>query len=120
MNFDELNEETFVLFAIKHYENPHCVTREDFDEDMKRFKYLKRLLRRYVIGGPLRTHLIINHLIILYNVFGEATTPLLFYKLEREYWGIIKTILIYLNKYPIGMLPKLEVDNDIQEELDKI
>ena len=115
MKFDELNDETYILFAIKHYENPHCVTREDFDEDMKRFKYLKRLLRRYVRGGPLRTHLIINHLIILYNVFGEATTPLLFYKLEREYWGIIKTILIYLNKYPIGMLPKLEVDNDIQE-----
>ena len=115
MKFDELNESTFTLFAIKHYENPHCVTREDFDEDMKRFKYLKRLLRRYVRGGPLRTHLI-----ILYNVFGEAATPLLFYKLEREYWGILKTILIYLNKYPIGMLPDLEEDPDIQEELEKV
>ena len=80
MKFDELNEETFLMFAIKHYENPHCVTREDFDEDLKRFKYLKRLLKRYVRGGPLRTHLIINHLIILYNVFGDAATPLLFYK----------------------------------------
>ena len=115
MKFDELNEETYILFAIKHYENPHCVTREDFDEDMKRFKYLKRLLKRYVRGGPLRTHLI-----ILYNVFGDAATPLLFYKLEREYWGILKTILIYLNKYPVGMLPDLDDDPDIQEELDKI
>ena len=120
MKFDELNEETYILFAIKHYENPHCVTREDFDEDMKRFKYLKLLLKRYVRGGPLRTHLIINHLIILYNVFGEAATPLIFYRLEREYWSILKTILIYLNKYPMNMLPNLEVDEDINEELNQI
>ena len=120
MKFDELNEETYILFAIKHYENPHCVTREDFDEDMKSFKYLKRLLKRYVRGGPLRTHLIINHLIILYNVFGEAATPLIFYRLEREYWSILKTILIYLNKYPMNMLPNLEVDEDINEELNQI
>tara|TARA_A100001035_G_C27549496_1_gene393424 strand:+ start:67 stop:429 length:363 start_codon:yes stop_codon:yes gene_type:complete len=120
MKFDELNEDTYILFAIKHYENPHCVTREDFDEDLKRFKYLKRLLKRYVRGGQLRIHLIINHLIILYNVFGEAATPLLFYKLEREYWCILKTILLYLNKYPIGMLPELEIDPDIQEELNQI
>ena len=117
MKFDELKESTYILFAIKHYENPHCVTREDFDEDMKRFKYLKRLLKRYVRGGSLRTHLIINHLIILYNVFGEATTPLLFFKMEREYWSILKTILLYLNKYPVGMLADLEVDPDIEEEL---
>ena len=120
MKFDELNEDTFILFAIKHYENPHCVTREDFDEDLKRFKYLKRLLKRYVRCGQLRIHLIINHLIILYNVFGEAATPLLLYKLEREYWGILKTILLYLNKYPTGTLPDLEIDEDIQEELDRI
>ena len=120
MKFDELNEDTFILFAIKHYENPHCVTREDFDEDLKRFKYLKRLLKRYVRGGQLRIHLIINHLIILYNVFGEAAKPLLLYKLEREYWGILKTILLYLNKYPTGTLPDLEIDEDIQEELDRI
>ncbi len=120
MKFDELNEGNYILFAIKHYENPHCVTREDFDEDLKRFKYLKRLLKRYVRGGQLRTHLIINHLIILYNVFGEAATPLLFFKLEREYWGILKTILLYLNKYPLGMLPALEEDPDVIEELERI
>ena len=120
MKFDELNESNYILFAIKHYENPHCVTREDFDEDVKRFKYLKRLLKRYLRGGTLRIHLVINHLIILYNVFGEAATPLLFYKLEREYWSILKTILIYLNKYPVGMLPDLEVDPYLEEELNKI
>ena len=120
MKFDELNESNYILFAIKHYENPACVTREDFDEDMKRFKYLKRLLKRYVRGGSLRTHLIINHLIILYNVFGEATTPLLFFKLEREYWCMLKTFLMFLNKYPMGMLPELEIDDDIQDQLVKI
>jgi len=120
MKFDELNESNYILFAIKHYENPHCVTREDFDEDVKRFKYLKRLLKRYVRGGSLRTHLIMNHLIILYNVFGEAATPLLFFKLEREYWSILKTILLFLNKYPLDMMPHLEVDEDVQEELEKL
>ena len=120
MKFDELNEDTFILFAIKHYENPQAATKEDFDEDLKRFKYLKRLLKRYVRGGPLRTHLIINHLIILYNVFGEAATPLLFFKLEREYWGILKTVLLYLNKYPVGMLSELEVDPDVQDSLDSV
>ena len=120
MKFDELNDETYILFAIKHYENPQAATKEDFDEDLKRFKYLKRLLKRYVRGGPLRTHLIINHLIILYNVFGEAATPLLFFKLEREYWGILKTVLLYLNKYPVGMLTELEVDPDVQDSLDSV
>jgi hypothetical protein len=117
MLIDELNESNYILFAIKHYENPSSMTREDFDEDMKRFKYLKRLLKRYVRGGSLRTHLIINHLIILYNVFGEAATPLLFFKMEREYWSILKTLLVFLNKYPVGMLSNLETDKDLEEEL---
>ena len=120
MNFDELNNDNAILFAMKHYNNPQCHTRDDFDEDMRRFKYLKRLFKRYVRKRDLRIHLILNHLIILYNVFGEAATPLLFFKLEREYWCILKTILIYLNKYPIGMLPELEEDPDIAEELAKI
>ena len=120
MIFNELNEDNFILFAMKHYENPHCSTREDFDEDMKRFKYLKRLFKRYYKDNKLRTHLIINHLIILYNVFGEAATPMLFYKLEREYWCMIKTFLMFLNKYPVGMLPELEEDPDVLEELERI
>ena len=120
MKFDELNEGNYILFAMKHYENPHCVTRDDFDEDIKRFKYLKRLLKRYVRGGQLRTHLIINHLIILYNVFGEAATPLLFLYMEKEYWVIVKTFLLYLNKYPIGFLPELDADEEIVGQLEEI
>jgi len=120
MRFDELNANNYILFAIKHYENPQCVTQEDFNEDMKRFKYLKRLFKRYFKTGEIRIHLIINHIIILYNVFGEAATSLLFFKLEREYWSALKTFLIFLNKYPVGFLPTLDIEDEIQEELDKI
>ena len=120
MNFDELNEDNYLFFAIKHYNNPQAVTKEDFYDDLKRFKYLKRLLKTYLNSGVLKLHLILNHLIIIYNVFGEAATPLLFYKLEREYWSILKTILIYLNKYPTGMLPDLATDDDLERELQRI
>ena len=74
MIFNELNEDNFLLFAIKNYQNP-IVTREDFERDLNHFKYIKRLLKRYKNTGQLKTHLLLNHFIILYNIFGEATTP---------------------------------------------
>ena len=103
MKFDELNDENHLLFAIKHYENPHASTMEDFEEDMKRFKYIKRLLKKYMTQGDLKHHLILNHLIICFNVFGEGTVPLLFYKIEKEYWSILKTFLVffYLCRYMV-------------------
>ncbi|AIX14770.1 hypothetical protein Syn7803C72_158 [Synechococcus phage ACG-2014d] len=120
MKFGELNEDNSVMFAIKHYENPQSVTREDFDDDMKRFKYLKRLFKRYLRGGSLRSHLIINHLVILYNVFDDAATPLLFFKLEKEYWPLLKAFLYWMNRYPECWMESLEEDPDIKEILDKI
>ena len=121
MYFDELTEHNHVLFAIKHYENPHSVTVDDFMEDMKKFKYLKRLFKRYLNSNVLRTNLILNHLIILFNVFGEGTTPLLMYKLEREYWSILKTFLIYLNRYDgYGVLEDVDVDDDVKDILDEL
>ena len=120
MNFDELNNDNAILFAMKHYNNPQCHTRDDFDEDMRRFKYLKRLFKRYVSKRDLRIDLILNHLIILYNVFGEAATPLLFLYMEKEYWVIVKTFLLYLNKYPIGFLPELDADEEIVGQLEEI
>ena len=84
MRFDELNDSNYVIFAIKNYENPHAVTQEDFEEDLKRFKWIKRLLKRYRTTGVLKAHLLINHFIILYNVFGEAATPLLFFKIDKD------------------------------------
>jgi hypothetical protein len=123
MRFDELNSDNYVMFAIKHYENPQSVTREDFEEDIKRFKYLKRLLRKYLKGGELRTHLILNHIIILFNVFGDATIPLLMYKLEMEYWSALKTFLVFLDRYPEfndGSLHDVDIDMDILNELEKV
>ena len=73
---------------------------EDFEEDMKRFKYIKRLLKKYMTQGDLKHHLILNHLIICFNVFGEGTITLLFYKIDKEYWTILKTFLVFLNRIP--------------------
>ena len=77
MRFDELNDDNYMMFAIKHYENPQAVTQEDFYEDLKKFKYIKRLLKRYQKSGELKSHLLLNHFICLYNVFDDAATPLL-------------------------------------------
>ena len=109
MRFDELNESNYLLFAIKFYNNPQSVTRDDFETDLKRIRYIKRLLKRYRNTGELKTHLILNHLIILFNVFNEAAVPLLFYNLEKELWPYIKSFLIFLNRIP--EFPKSELDN---------
>lgn len=100
MFFSELNDENFLIFAIKNYENPQAVTKEDFDKDLNHFKYIKRLLKKYNNTGELKVHLILNHLIILYNIFGEAATPMLFYKIEKELWSPTKTFILFLNKLP--------------------
>merc|ERR1711991_1119670 len=81
--------------AIQNYNNPSSVTYSDFEEDLKRFKYIKRLLKRYATTGELKTHLI-----LLYNVFGEAATPLLFYKTEATYWRQITAFMLFLNRLP--------------------
>ena len=81
MRFDELNENNYMMFAVKMYDNPHALTKEEFEDDLKRIKYVKRLLKRYKNTGVLKTHLILNHLTVLFNVFGEAAVPLLFYNL---------------------------------------
>ena len=100
MIFTELNEENFQLFAIKNYENPQAVTKEDFDKDLNHFKYIKRLLKRYKNTGELKTHLLLNHFIVLYNIFGDAATPMLFYKIEEDLWSVMKTFVIFLNRLP--------------------
>ena len=114
MLFDHLNEDNFLLFAIKNYENPQAVTKEDFDKDLNHFKYIKRLLKRYKNTGQLKTHLLLNHFIILYNIFGEATTPMLFHKIEEELWPSMKTFIMFLGKLPD--YPKSSI-HDIQPEL---
>ncbi len=123
MIFNELNEDNFLLFAIKHYENPQAVTKEDFDRDLNHFKYIKRLLKRYKNSGQLKTHLLLNHFIILYNIFGEATTPMLFFKIERELWSAMKSFIIFLGRfpeYPHSDIHDIQVDMLCLTELYKI
>ena len=123
MLFDHLNEDNFLLFAIKYYENPQAVTKKDFERDLNHFKYIKRLLKRYKNTGELKTHLLLNHFIILYNIFGEATTPMLFYKIEKDLWPVMKAFIIFLNKlpeYPQSEIHDIQVDMDSMKELYKI
>ena len=123
MIFNELNEENFLLFAIKHYENHQAVTKEDFDKDLHHFKYIKRLLKKYKNTGELKTHLLLNHFIILYNIFGDAATPMLFFKIEKELWSVMKTFVMFLNRlpeYPKCYLHDIQVDIDCLVELQKI
>ena len=108
MRFNELNDDNYLLFAIKFYDNPHAVTREDFEDDLKKIKYVKRLLRRYLNTNVLKTHLILNHLTVLFNVFGDAAVPLLFYNMERDLWSSLKSFLIFLGKLP--EFPRTEID----------
>jgi hypothetical protein len=123
MIFHELDENNFLLFAIKNYENPQAVTKEDFEKDLNHFKYIKRLLKRYKREGELKTHLLLNHFIILYNIFGEATTPMLFFKIDKELWPILKSFIIFLNRlpeYPKTGLHDIQVDLYCLGELYKI
>ena len=123
MIFNELNDGNFLLFAIRNYENPQAVTKEDFDKDLNHFKYIKRLLKRYKNTGQLKTHLLINHFIVLYNIFGDATTPMLFYKIEEDLWDVMKTFIIFLNRlpdHPKSHIHDIPVDLDCLAELHQV
>ena len=123
MIFTELTSENFLLFAIKHYENPQAVTKEDFEKDLNHFKYIKRLLKRYRNTGELKAHLLLNHFIILYNIFGEGTTAMLFYKIEEDMWNIMKTFVVFLDKlpeYPHCFIHDVEIDEYCLSELGRI
>ena len=97
---DDLNDDNFLIYAMKCYNAPHCIISE-FESDIKRTKYLKRLFRRYKITKSLKERLILNHIILLNNVFGpEATARILFYKIDERDYDILKTFLAYLNIVP--------------------
>ena len=120
MIFNELNDDNYLIFAIKHYDNPQAVTYEDFLNDMKKFKYVKRLLKRYKKTGDLKSHLLINHFIVIYNVFQDATTPLLFYKIEKELWSPMKTFIMFLGKlpeHPRSFISDIQVDIECLKQL---
>ena len=123
MRFDELNESNYMLFAIKFYDNPQDVTKDDFESDLKRIRYIKRLLKRYKNTGELKIHLIMNHLIILFNVFNEAAVPLLFYNLEEDLWPIVKSFLVFLKRipeYPKTNVNEIDIDQNVIKQLQNL
>jgi len=99
--FDDLNEKNYLHFAMKFYDNRQCTSIEEFNEDLNKIKYVKRLFNRFLDTGELRTNLILNHLIVIYNVFeNEAATRMLFFRVEKKFYSILKPFLIFLNRLP--------------------
>ena len=116
--FEELNDENFTLFAIRHYDNPQCTSTEEFYEDIRRFRYLKRLLKRYKKTGELRERLILNHLIVLCNLFGvDNTIKMLEFKLEKEFWPTIKTCLLYLGYVNEDWRQDIAMDKEVVKRM---
>ena len=120
MNFRELNKDNFLLFAIKHYENPKSSTQEDFEEDLSRFKYVKRWLRKYHETGTCNSHLLLNHILIIFNCWQDAALPMFFFKMESDYWTYLKAFLVYLDRlpeYPHTFIHDIEEDEHLSKEL---
>ena len=110
-----------MMFAIKHYDNPQCEGEKEFYDDMKRFKYIKRLLRKYKDTGIIKERLLLNHIIILKNLFGaEACVTLLLFKIQKEYWETLKSFLLFLNIIRDDELREVKEDNEVLEILGKL
>jgi hypothetical protein len=124
INYDRLTDDNFLLFAMQHYENPQCVSMDDFNDDLLRIKYLKRLLNRYKDTGELKERLILNHIIVLYNVFDtESCTRMLFFKIDSSLWPFLKTFLVYLHFMPTkvyGINGTVIIDSDVPLDSDII
>lgn len=123
---NNLTEDKFLLHAMHHYDNPQCTSLTEFEEDLKRFLYLKKLLFRYKDNNDLRERLILNHIIVLYNVFGDVATKMLFDKIDKDCWNALVTFLVYLNRMPDAVpeyginLSDIKLDETIIEVLRKI
>lgn len=119
--FNELTEDNLFLYAAKHYDNPTFSDIDEFYEDLKRFKYIKRLLNRYLDHDDLAERLILNHLVVVFNVFGvEAALNILNLKLDEKHWPVVKPFLIFLNYIRNDQLTEIEMDKFVIETLRKI
>jgi len=119
--FKKITKENWLFYAIKNYNVPDLDSEQQFYEDVKRFKYIKRLFRKYNTTGEFKVRLILNHIIILTNVFGnEAAATLLLYKVEREYWSLLKTFLQYLNVIRLDELSDIPVNKNLLSNLEKL
>ena len=118
MRFDKLTKDNVLMFAIQNYDNPQAEGEKEFYDDMKRFKYLKRLFKKFSKTGVLKERLIMNHIIVLANVFGpEAVKVLLFFKIDQMFWPQLKTFLIFLNYMTMDELTQISLDDKLLETL---
>ena len=115
---DDLNDSNIEPFCIKYNNNPQCLSMEDYHNDMRRFKYIKRLLNQFSNNNEIKVRLLLNHIIMVYNIFdNEAATRILFYKIDENHWDILKTVLIFLNRMPKnikGINSRNIITSDIQ------
>ena len=122
MRFNELTNENYLMFALLHYDNPHCIDIKEYFEDVRKLKYIKRLFNRYKEDDVLKERLILNHIISFYNVFEfEAATRLLFFRVGKEYHSLLKTFLVFLNRMPDKINENLySSDIQLDEKIIKI
>ena len=121
LRFKELNDKNLFLYAAKHYRNPTFADVDEFNEDLKRFKYIKRLLNRYLESDELADRLILNHLIVVFNVFGiEAARTILEFRLEDKHWPVIKPFLLFLNFIENDEYTGITMDPEVVNTLRKI
>jgi len=119
--YEKITPQNVIMYAIKNYDNPQCEGEKEFEDDLKRFKYIKRLLRRYYETGVLKERLLLNHLIVLNNVFSpEAATTLLLYKIQPSYWPALKSFLIFLNTIKNDELKEINADTKVLQTLGQI
>jgi hypothetical protein len=119
--YEKITANNIIMFAIKHYDNPQCEGEREFYDDMKRFKYIKRLLRKHKDTGVLKERLLLNHIIILNNLFGtEACVTLLLLKIQKEYWETLKSFLLYLNIIRKDELQHVKENKEVLELLRKL
>ena len=119
--FKEITKDNWLLFAQQNYDNPTLETQEEFNDDIKRFKYLKRLFRKYTITGDIKIRLVLNHLIVLQNVFGaDVAISLLLFKIDKKYWPVLKTCLNYLEYLYPHELNDIKTDKNIEEMLKEL
>ena len=116
--FKEITKDNWLLYAQHHYDNPTLQKEQEFYDDIKRFKYLKRLFRKYKTSNNIKIRLVLNHVIVLSNVFGvEAACTLLLFKVEKIYWSYLKSVLVYLDYLYPHELNNIETDKNIDELL---
>ena len=119
--YEKITPSNVLMYAIRNYSNPHCEGEKEFEDDLKRFKYIKRLLRKYYDTNILKERLLLNHIIVLNNVFGpDACSTLLIYKIQPEYWSALKSFLIYLNILRDDELKDVNTDEKVFEILRKL